>query len=91
MISLLLASYLSTQTWSWAPVSGATSYRLYFSAGMTAWCAQDQIEFPASVCDTTDCQGEIPEPQFAPVFFIVTAVGPGGEGPGEHGEIVTCP
>jgi len=92
LIALALASYLASQTWAWSPVPGATSYRLYFSAGMTTWCQQDRIEFPASVCDAVDCQGEIPEPQFSPAFILVTAVDSSGNESGtDHGEVQPCP
>lgn len=91
-MSLLLASWLATQTWAWSPVAGATSYRLYWGASGQSWCGTHYIEFSASVCDATECQGDVPMPSFSPAFFVVTAVNAAGEGPTEHGPVVAvCP
>jgi hypothetical protein len=92
MMTLLLASYLAAQTWSWVPVSDAVAYRIYFSMGMTTWCAQDRVEVSAFTCTPTECQGEVAEPDFSPAYFVVTAVdAAGNEGPTEHGEVQSCP
>ena len=90
-MSLILASYLAAQIWAWSPVATATSYRVYWGASGTAWCAANMVEFPATVCDAVDCQGEIPEPQFSPAFILVTAVNQYGESATEHGAVVVCP
>ena len=90
MIGLLLASYLAAQTWAWDPTANATSYRVYWGASGMAWCSVNMVEYPASVCDAVDCQGEIPDPGYS-MFVIVVAVNGAGEGPSEHGNVVTCP
>jgi hypothetical protein len=91
MIHALLASWLATQTWAWSPVVGATSYRVYWGASMVAWCATHRVEYPASVCSSTECQGDIPMPDFTPAYIIVTAVNAAGEGVTGHGSVVVCP
>jgi hypothetical protein len=84
------ASYLPTQTWSWAPSPTATIYRVYWGASGTSWCLANRVEFPASVCTATECQGEIPEPPYS-AFIVVTAANQAGESVTEHGPVVTCP
>lgn len=97
MLTLLLASWLSTQTWTWTknPEPDVAAYRVYFSMGMTIWCQQDRVEVPASVaCDATECQlpNDMTEPPFSPVFFIVTAVDAAGNESGTgHGAVEVCP
>ena len=91
---LLLASYLASQIWTWnkAPEPDVVSYRLCAGASGTAWCAANCVTIPASACDATECQGEVPEPPWTPAFFIVTAIdAAGNESPTEHGPIVVCP
>lgn len=88
---LLLASYLATQTWSWQPVATATSYRVYWSALGTSWCAASRVEYPASVCTPTECQGEDTGPSIPITFILVTAVNQYGESATEHGPVVVCP
>ena len=94
MISALLASYLSTQTWAWnkAPEADVVSYRLCAGATGMAWCTSNCVTIPASACDATECQGEIAEPAWSIAFFIVTAIdAAGNESQTEHGPIGVCP
>ena len=95
MTALLLASYLASQTWSWVPNAepDVVAYRVYWGASGTAWCAANRVEFPASVCTATECQGEIPEPPWSPAFITVVAVDSAGleSAPPDHGQVVTCP
>jgi len=94
LLNLIVASYLSTQTWSWTPnpEPDVVAYRVYWGASGTAWCAANRVEFPASVCTATECQGEIPEPPWSPAFITVTAVRSNGiESAPDHGAIVVCP
>ena len=82
MTALLLASYLATQAWSWSPVSGATSYRLYSGPSPSLWCSVWHEAVTATeACTQTECQHDIPEPPGGVVFLIVTAVNASGEGP----------
>jgi hypothetical protein len=91
-MSLLLASWLVTQTWQWSPVPTATSYRIYWQADTPMlWCSQNYVEFPASVCTATDCQGEIPQPTASVVYVNVTAVNANGESAWDHGAKGVCP
>jgi len=91
IVALLLASWLPTQTWSWAPVADAAKYRVYWSDIPIAWCTVDRLEFPASVCTATDCQGDIPLPPFTVAYITVTAVdASGNESSAEHGPVLEC-
>jgi hypothetical protein len=91
MMPLLLASWLSTQTWAWSPVPNATAYRVYWSHTANEWCTSSRLEFPASVCVSGECQGDVPQPAWDLAFFVVTAVNANGESPTDHGEIRVCP
>ena len=91
MIPLVLASWLSTQTWAWDQDATATCYRVYWSQVANEWCTSNMVEFPASVCVDGECQGSIPEPPGNLTFFMVTAVNAFGESPTDHGEIRVCP
>ena len=99
MISAFLATWLLTQQWNWNAVDTATSYRIYWSDLATHWCTQNMQEFEAFYycgtvvgCeDNNSCCADIPMPAPELTFFIITAVNAVGEGPGEHGPIVTCP
>lgn len=90
-MSLLLASWLFTQTWAWDPVDGAKSYRIYWSRFPTQWCAQNMREYPASDCVDGVCYGFVPKPTWKLTFFMVVAVNDYGLSDTEHGEIVECP
>lgn len=85
MTALLLASLLSTQTWAWDSVEGATSYRIYWSRYPNRWCPTNRVEYPASVCDGGECRGEIPIYPWTLTFINVTAVNENGESPEDHG------
>jgi hypothetical protein len=98
MISLILASYLASQTWTWLKVADpdVALYRIYWGASGIAWCSQNRVEIPATQCDATVCGqdgiccGDIPEPPYK--FIIVTAVDSSGNESGtDHGGIVSCP
>lgn len=99
MIAAFLATYLATQQWNWNAVDTATSYRIYWSDLATRWCTQNRMEFDsfyfcgtAVGCeDNNSCCADVPEPQYPLAFFIITAVNAAGEGPTEHGPVVTCP
>jgi hypothetical protein len=98
MISVMLASWLLTQHWQWEKSATATSYRIYWGASGTAWCAANRVEIPATNCgiaagcdDDTKCCGDIPMPDFTPAHIVVTAVNNFGEGPTDHGPVVVCP
>jgi len=102
MIELILTSWLVTQQWSWGRLlePEVDRYRVYWSALATAWCVENRVEVEAVThcgtvggCGDEDrCCADIPEPQFSPAFFVVTAVTDVGiEGTTEHGPIISCP
>lgn len=83
------ASLKLTQTWEWHESPGATSYRVYWSASGKAWCSNNGLEFPASVCVNGLCQGDISLPSYS-VFIMVTALNSAGESPTDHGPMTVC-
>ena len=99
MTPLLLASWLSTQHWEWDKTPDTTAYRIYWGGSGQEWCNVNRVELPAATscgavgqCTNEEsCCGDIPQPPFSPAFVIVTAVNAAGEGPTEHGPVVTCP
>jgi hypothetical protein len=94
MISLILASYLAAQEWSWlrSPEADVVAYRICVSPIATEWCESNCVTIPATSCDATRCWGDVPEPSWSPTFFIVTALdNEGNESDTNHGEIVLCP
>ena len=91
MTPLLLASWLSTQLWTWDAVPNATAYRVYWSRIVNEWCTTNMREFPATVCKDGECQGFVPKSTWKLTFFVVTAVNAFGESPTEHGGIRVCP
>ena len=94
-MSFLLASWLVSQVWTWdkAIEADVVSYRLYWGASGTAWCSENVVEVPAATaCNATQCQGDIPMPDYTPAYIVVVAVDSGGlESPTEHGPVVVCP
>lgn len=99
MTAAFLATWLLTQQWNWNKLDNVTSYRIYWGATGTIWCVQNRMEFDASThcgvaagCeDDLSCCADVPQPDFSPAFFVITAVNAAGEGPTEHGSVVTCP
>lgn len=96
--ALLLASWLTTQEWSWekSPDMDVVAYRIYWS-DTTAWNCIDRVEVSAVFCDATFCQsdgvccGDIPEPS-PDVNIIVTAVDASGNESGtDRGPAPVCP
>jgi hypothetical protein len=90
-MTLLLASWLLSQVWSWDAVEGATSYRLYWGDLPMRWCASRYVEVAASSCDAEGCWLNMSEPVGGSVYFTVTALNAAGESRWEHGERVVCP
>lgn len=88
--ALLLAAYLATQAWSWEPVAGATSYRVYYGGAPAAWCPMQYAAVPSSACTATECQLEVQEPTGDLIFFNVTAINADGESVWDHG-VKVCP
>ena len=100
MISLVLATWLTAQTWAWSkvPDTDVVAYRIYWSALTTVWCPTQRSEVPLDCWDAGPpdgwlCQGDVVEPPFSPAYFIVTAVdAAGNESLGEHGPLNgVCP
>lgn len=89
-MTLLLASWLFTQTWAWDEVPGATSYRICWSRIKNAWCLENCRVYDASVCINGKCQGFVPKPTWKLTFFVVTAINDQGESDTEHGPVATC-
>lgn len=91
-MTLLLASWLVTQTWAWSPVPTATKYRIYYGSLPMTWCAPQYVEFSSSICDATECQGDTGEPMGPAIYFNVVAVNAAGvESVWDHGVKVPCP
>jgi hypothetical protein len=93
MISLLLASYLATQSWTWDkhPEPDVVLYRIYWGASGVAWCSQNRVEVPSSACGLTDCQGEVPDPGYSFYLTVAAVDSAGNESLPDHGSVVTCP
>lgn len=90
-MSLLLASWLLSQTWAWAKEPVSTSYRIYWSTDPVHWCWSQFVEVPLD-CTVTECQGDIPEPPGAVVYIDVIGVNAIGPGPWDHGNLDgACP
>ena len=96
MLSLVLASWLSTQQWSWdkvepTPDASVQGYRIYWN--VPGWCPRTGVvEVPTSQCDATTCWGDTPEPAEPLVFFEVVAYNGAGETTTEHPEVMpVCP
>lgn len=83
-MTLLLASWLATQQWSWDAVPTATSYRIYYGSLPMTWCALQYVE-------VTTTSANIPEPTGNAIFFNVVAVNAAGESTWDHGSKVPCP
>ncbi len=102
MISLLLASWLTTQHWEWNKITDppVAEYRIYWGTrtDVPEWCAPRMTVFPAATScgilahctNQLSCCGEIPMPTRPMIFLVVTAVGVDGFVAGtEHGAV--CP
>ena len=83
--------------WCWDPSSGATGYRIYWSASPTTWSACYRFDVSAvNACPPGDpmvcCDGGgTPMPEGDLVFFVVTAYNGVGESATEHGVVEECP